>query len=83
MLGEKNLRVPLDVATAECKKLLEDMKKFLKVPKRETQENKVIWELEVAATKVKLAEATAVHATTIKACYDLFCQLLGDDPQVQ
>jgi hypothetical protein len=75
VLGKKNLRVPLDVATVERKKLLEDIKKFLKVPKKETPENKVIWELEVAATKVKLAEASTVHATAIKACYDLFRQL--------
>ena len=41
------------------------MKKFLKVPKKETPENKVTRELEVAATKVKLAEATAIHAIAI------------------
>ena len=62
---------------------LKDMKKLLKVPKKETPENKVVRELEVAATKVKLAEASAVHATAIKAWYDLFRQLLADDPQVQ
>jgi hypothetical protein len=83
VLGKKNLRVPLDVVTVERKKLLEDMKKFVKVPKKETPENKVLRELEVVATKVKLAEASTVHATVIKACYDLFCQLLADDPQVQ
>jgi hypothetical protein len=83
VLGEKNLRVPLDATTMERKKLLEDMKKFLKVSKKETPENKVVRELEVAATNLKLAEASAVHVTTIEACYDLFCQLLADDPQVQ
>ena len=40
-------------------------------------------ELEVAATKVKLAEATAIHMIAIQACYDQFYQLLGDDPQDQ
>ena len=65
VLGEKNLSVPLNVATVECKKRLEDMKKFIKVPKKETPENKVTRELEVAATKVKLAEATAIHAIAI------------------
>ncbi len=65
VLGEKNLRVPLDVATVERKKLLEDLKKFLKVPKRKAAENKVTRELEVAATKVKLKEATAIHAIAI------------------
>jgi hypothetical protein len=75
--------MPLDVATAERKKLHEEMKKFLKVPKKETPESKVTRELDIAATKVKLAEASAVHATAIGACYDLFRQLLADDPQVQ
>jgi hypothetical protein len=83
ILGKKNLHVPLDIATVDRKKLLEDMKKFLKVPKRETSENKVTQELEVAATKVKLKEATAIHAIAIQACYDLFRQLLTDDPQDQ
>ncbi len=79
VLGEKNLRAPLDIATVERKKLLGDLKKFLKVPKREATENKVTRELEFAATKVKLKEATAIHAITIQACYDLFHQLLADD----
>ena len=39
--------------------------------------------LEVAATKVKLTKANAVHAIAIGACYDLFRQLLADDPQVE
>ena len=41
MLGKKNLRVPLDVTTVDRKKLHKDMKKFLKVPKKESAENKV------------------------------------------
>ena len=83
VLGKKNLCVPLDVATVERKKLLEDMKKFLKVSKKQTPENKVTRELEVAATKVKLAEATGIHTITIQTCYDLFRQLLSDDPRDQ
>ena len=83
VLGKKNLRVPLDVATVERKKLLEDLKKFSKVPKKEVKENKVAREVELAATKVKLVEATAIHTITIQACYDLFCQLLTDDPPDQ
>ncbi len=79
VLGEKNLRVPLDVATVERKKLIEDLKKFLKVPKREAAENKVTRELEVAATKVKLKEVTAIHAIAVGACYDLFRKLLVND----
>ncbi len=65
------------------KKLLKDFKKFTKVSKKEAAENKVTRELEVAATKVKLVEATAIHAIAIQACYDLFCQLLTDDPRDQ
>jgi hypothetical protein len=67
VLSEKNLCANLDVATKEREKLLEEMKKFLKVPKRETPENKVARELEVTATKVKLTKASAVHTTTIGA----------------
>ena len=83
ILGEKNLCVPLDVATVDQKKLLEDHTKFIKVPKRETTGDKVTREFEVAATKVKLKEATVIHAIAIQACYDLFRQLLADDPQDQ
>ena len=59
------------------------MKKFLKVHKKEALKLKVVWELEVVATKVKLTEASAGHTIAIGKCYDLFCQLLLDYPQVQ
>ena len=32
---------------------------------------------------MKLAEATGIHAIAIQVCYDLFHQLLADDPQDQ
>jgi hypothetical protein len=35
VLGEKNLRAPLDATTMDRKKLLEDVDKFSKVPKKE------------------------------------------------
>jgi hypothetical protein len=79
VLGEKNLWVPLHVTTTERKKFHEEMKKFLKVLKKETPENKVTQELEVAPTKVKLVKASAIHAIAIGACYDLFT----DDPRDQ
>jgi hypothetical protein len=41
VLGKKNLRAPLDVATMDHKTLLKDFKKFSKVPKKEVAENKV------------------------------------------
>ena len=60
--------------------VLVELKKFLMVPKRETAEDKMTRELEVATTKVKLEEATPIHAIAIQACYDLFRQLLADGP---
>ncbi len=83
ILGEKEFRVPLDAAAGVRNKLLEDFKKFSKTPKRELAENKVTWEVELADTKVKLVEVTAIHAVAIQACYDLFRQLLADDPRDQ
>ncbi len=32
---------------------------------------------------MKLKESTVIHAIAIQACYDLFRQLLADDPQDQ
>ncbi len=81
VLGKKELRVPLDAATRTRKKLLEDLKKFSKAPKKELTENKVTREVELATTRVKLAEVTAIHTVAIQACYDLFRQLLADDPR--
>ena len=83
ILDEKKLRGKLSVASESLKKALKELKKLLKVPKRETPEHKVARELEVTAAKVKAKEANAVHAVAIGACYDLFCQLLADDPRVQ
>ena len=83
LFGKKKLLGKLNVASESLKKVLEEMKKFLKVPKRETPEQKVMWELEVTAAKVTLTEANAVHTIASGACYDLFCQLLVNDPQVQ
>ncbi len=83
VLGKKELRAPLDAATVERRKLLEEFKKFSKAPKKEVAENKVKREVELAATKVKLVEATAIHTIAIQACYDLFRKLLADDPRDQ
>ena len=67
VLDKKKLRTNLDIATEKCKKVIEEMKKFLKVPKRETPELKVVRELEVTATKVKLTKASAVQAIAFGA----------------
>ncbi len=40
----------------------------------------MVMEVELADTKVKLVEVTAIHAIAIQACYDLFRKLLADDP---
>ncbi len=75
--------MPLDAATVEQKKLLEEFKKLSKAPKKEVAENKAVREVELAATKVKLVEATAIHAIAFQVCYDLFPKLLADDPRDQ
>ena len=80
-MGEKELCAPLDAATVEQRKLLKDFKKFSKVPKKKVMENKVAREVELAATKLKLLEVTAIHAIAIQACYDLFRKLVADNPQ--
>ncbi len=80
VLGKKELRAPLDAATVEQRKLLEEFEKFSKAPKKEVAENKVKQEVELAATKLKLVEANAIHVIAIQACYDLFRKLLADDP---
>ncbi len=60
ILDKKNLCGRLSTTSESLKKALEDLKKFLKVPKKETPKQKVTWELEVAAAKVKATEANAV-----------------------
>ena len=82
-MDDQKLRAPLDAVTKERKILLENVKRFSKVPKRESPEDKVIREEDLAVTKLELEEATAVYATAIQACYDLFCKLLADDPLTQ
>jgi hypothetical protein len=83
ILDEKELCAPLDVAIVEQKKLFKEFKKFSKAPKKELAGNKVTREEALAATKLKLAEATAIHTTAIQACYDLFRKLLADYPRDQ
>ena len=82
-MDEKKLRGKLATTSESLKKVLEELKKFLKVPKKNTAEQKATRELEATVAKVKATEANAVHAIAIGACYDLFRQLLADDHQVQ
>ena len=69
VLCEKKLHEKLNIATESLKKVLEEMKKFLKIPKRETPELKGVWELEVTTTRMKLLEleANGVHRIAIMA----------------
>jgi hypothetical protein len=83
VLDEKKLHGKLNTTSESLKKVLEELKKFLKVPKRETLEQKVTRELEAIPAKVKAMEANAVQPIAIGACYDLFCELLADDPHIQ
>ena len=84
IMEEKKLGEKLRTSSKSLKKVLKDTKKFLKVPKEESAEQKAERELEVTAAKVRSSEAHAKHATAIVgACYDMFHQLLVDEPQVQ
>ena len=83
IMEEKKLGKQLVTSSKSLKKVLKNIKKFSTVPKNESMEQKAEQELEVTAAKVRSAEAKAKRTTTIGACYDLFCQLLVDEPQVQ
>ncbi len=72
VMGEKKLGKKLTTTSESLKKVLKKLKKFLKVPKRESAEQKVAGELEVTTAKVKATEAKAVHTIAIGSCYDLF-----------
>jgi hypothetical protein len=60
-----------------------EIKKLCRVPKKESAEAKAEWELEVTATKCKAQEAKVEMCTTAGYDYDLFCQLLKNEPHVQ
>ena len=62
---------------------VEDLKKPSRIPKRETDDQKAERELELAACKAKYDVAYSKHADAIGVHYDLFRQLLSDEPQVQ
>ena len=64
-------------------KVQEEVKKLTKIPKKESVSEKVERELEVVTTGLRFAEAKIEYATAIGSCYDLFHQLLMDEPQVQ
>ena len=83
VIVKKKFDEKLLACSETLKGALEDPKKPSKVPKKESVEQKAERKLELAACKVKSAEAYAKHAKAIGVCYDLFRQLLADEPQVQ
>jgi hypothetical protein len=80
---EKKLDEVLQATTEMFTKVHEDVKKYSKVPKKKSVEQKTEHELEVLTANLMLTEANAEMGCVIGACYNLFCQLLADDPQVQ
>jgi hypothetical protein len=76
-----------DVKVLACadalKRAVEDLKKPSKIPKRESEDQKAERELELAACQEKYDVVCANHAEAISVHYDLFRQLLADEPQVQ
>ena len=82
IMEEKKLGKKLAIISKSLKKVLKELKKHSKVPKKESTEQKAEQELEVTAAQMGSAEAHAKHATANGACYDLFRQLLADEPQV-
>ena len=82
-MEEKKLNEVLDVAKQTLTKVQEEVKRHSKVPKRESVEQKAERKLELVAANTQLVEAKVEHGSTIGACYDLFRQLLADEPQVQ
>ncbi len=65
------------------KRAAKDLKKPPKIPKRESEDQKAERELELAACQEKYDATYTKHADAIGVHYDLFHQLLSDEPQVQ
>ena len=83
VIVKKKFDEKLLACSETLKGALEDLKKPSKVLKRESAEQKAEHKLELAACKVKPAQAYTKHAKAIGVWYDLFRQLLADKPQVQ
>ncbi len=65
------------------KRAAEDLRNPSKIPKREAEDQKAERKLELAACNEKYEVAYTKHAEAIGMHYDLFHQLLADEPQVQ
>jgi hypothetical protein len=80
---EKKLDEKLQATMWRLVKVREEVKKLSKIPKKESADEKAERELEVVATNLTFAEAKDEYNSAIGACYDLFLQLLADEPQIQ
>ena len=67
VMEEKKLRKKLATSSESLKKVLKNVKKFKKVPKKESMETKAEQEFEVTTAKVRSAEVKAKYATAIGA----------------
>jgi hypothetical protein len=83
VIVERKSNVKLLACSETLKRAIKDLKKPSKVPKRESEDQKAERKLELAACQVKSDDAYVKHATAIRVHYDLFRQLLADEPQVQ
>ena len=83
VISKKKFDEKLLACSKSLKEALEDLQKPSKVPKKESADEKAERKLELAAAKLRSSEAYVEHASAIGVCYDLFCQLLADEPQVQ
>ncbi len=83
MIAEKKFDEKLLACTETLKRALEDLKKPSKVSKRKSADQAAERELELAACKLKSDSAYTEQAKAIGVHYDLFRQLLADEPQVQ
>ena len=81
VIVEKKFNEKLLACTETLKRALEDLMKPSKVPKRESADQAAERELELAACKLKSDAAHTKHAKAIGVHYDLFRQLLADEPK--
>jgi hypothetical protein len=83
IIVERKSGVKVQACADVLKSTFEDLKKPSRIPKRETDDQKAERELELAARNAKYNVTYSKHADAIGVHYDLFRQLLADEPQVQ
>jgi hypothetical protein len=83
VIVEKKFDEKLLACSETLKRAIKDLNKPSKVPKRESVGQEAERKLELAACKVKSDAAYTKQAKAIGVHYDLFRQLLAEEPQVQ